>query len=104
MIESTPEEWSEILLTLSRVPTDHAFGAFYHELSSPQGYPPVGPADSLFAATYQLDELLQSHGAKLAKATYTAKQQDSNWTYSAQFEYEGQPFNTSLHTDPQADR
>ena len=96
MIESTPESWEQIVLTLTRLPSSasvgvprlEAFGNFHHELSSPQGHAPVGPADSLYAATYNLDELLQGARGSLVKAVYVAKQQGDNWTFKADFEYE----------------
>lgn len=88
MIESTPETWQEIFLTLKRVAGSIQLGNFTHELSSPEGYPPVGPADSLFDATYKLDKLLQLHGQmNLSKATYIAKVVGENWSYHADFEY-----------------
>lgn len=70
MIESTPEFWEEIVLTISRPPANHPSiladpeqtGNFLHELSNPQGYPPVCLANSVFEATYKLDELLRSVG------------------------------------------
>ncbi|WP_312183407.1 hypothetical protein [Massilia timonae] len=96
MIESTPESWEQIVLTLTRaslratgqVPGQSDFGNFHHELLSPQGHAPVGPADSLFAATYKLDELLQDAKGFLVKAVYVAKQEGGSWTYKADFEYE----------------
>jgi hypothetical protein len=96
MIESTPESWEQIVLTLTRLPSSASNGAarlaalgnFHHELSSPQGYAPVGPADSLYAATYKLDELLQSAQGLLLKAVYIARQEGDDWTFNADFEYE----------------
>jgi hypothetical protein len=96
MIESTPESWEQIVLTLTRLPstasngatTFGAFGNFHHELSSPQGHAPVGPADSLYAATYKLDELLQDARGLLVRAVYFAKQEGDSWTFKANFDYE----------------
>lgn len=96
MIESTPEFWKQIVLTLTRSrstpsiesPRLEDIGNFLHELSSPEGYPPVGSADSIFEATYKLDALLREGQQVLAKAVYVAKQEGDNWTYKAEFEYE----------------
>jgi hypothetical protein len=97
MIESTPESWGQMILTLTRPqPTDlsvnssrlRQVGDFVHELSSPEGYPPVGPADSLFKATYKLDELLQSACGFLVKAIYIVKEEAGEWGYHAEYEYE----------------
>jgi hypothetical protein len=88
MIESTPETWQQIVLTLERAKGKIGIGDFTHELSSPEGHAPVRSADSLFEATYQLDELLQSNGGGLSsKAVYVAKFIDGSWSYQAEFEY-----------------
>ncbi len=88
MIESTPENWQEIVLTLTRPPTETGVGNFSHELSSPEGHAPVGPADTLYDATYALDDLFQSvPGGRLVKAVYVAKAKQSGWSYESQFEY-----------------
>jgi hypothetical protein len=91
MIESTPETWTHIVLTLSRSSGSGAgeLGNFSHELSSPEGHPPVAPADSLFDATYALDELIQRvGGCRLGKAVYTAALKGNDWTYKAEFSYQ----------------
>lgn len=85
MIESTPESWSEIVLTLAR--SGGEIGAFRHELVSPEGHPPVGPAESMYEATYRLDELLRAHAGVLSKATYVAKYINESWSYQVSFEY-----------------
>jgi hypothetical protein len=91
MIESTPETWQEIVLTLERMEYStevSSIGNFSHELTSPEGYPPVCPTDSLFEATYRLDELLQSSGNhRLSKAIYSAKAVGDNWSFHADYEY-----------------
>jgi hypothetical protein len=96
MIESTPESWEQIVLTLTRPPVEDASiltdtdqtGNFLHEFSSPQGYDPVFPADSVFEATYKLDELLRRAGGVLAKAVYTATQGEGVWRYHSEYQYE----------------
>lgn len=88
MIESTPETWQEIVLTLVRKPGPPSIGGFTHELSSPEGYSPVGAADSLYEATYRLDDLLQGKVEKLiSKAVYRAKSVGESWSFNAEFEY-----------------
>lgn len=88
MIASTPETWKAIRLVLEREPGTKAVGQFNHELSSPEGHPPVGPDTSLFEATYKLDSLLQAHGGLLRRAEYLAQQQGQQWSYKSKFEYE----------------
>lgn len=56
--------------------------------SRPQGHAPVEPADSLYAATYKLDELLQGARGSLVRAVYFAKQEGDSWTFKANFDYE----------------
>lgn len=88
MIESTPETWQEIVLTLVRSEASNSIGDFTHELSSPEGFPPVGPVGSLLEATYKLDELFQlTSKLRLAKAVYVAKAVGNNWSYHADFQY-----------------
>ena len=87
MIESTPEEWSVIELTLHKENKDKNTGEFTHELSSPEGYPPVSPEMSLYEATYKLDDLMKSHRAFIKRAVYIATYNGENWSYTAEFEY-----------------
>lgn len=88
MIESTPETWHEIVLTLVRKPGSSGIGGFTHELSSPEGYPPVGAAESLYEATYRLDDLLQGTAERqISKAVYRAKSVGESWSFNAEFEY-----------------
>jgi hypothetical protein len=91
MIESTPDTWSQIVLTITRNGESSGIGDFSHELTSPDGRPPVGPADSLYEATYKLDQLLQSAGGVLQKAVYLAKAVEEKWSFSAKFEYSSPP-------------
>jgi hypothetical protein len=89
MIDSVPEEWPRITLVIERVAGSTAVGDFVHELSSPDGYAPVIPDDSLYAATYQLDELLQSHSALLKRAVYEVTFTDTGARFKGSFEYAG---------------
>jgi len=99
MIESTPESWEQIVLTITRPPPDHPSilagqeqtGNFLHELSSPQGYPPVGPENNIFEETFKLDELLRSEGGLLVRAVFTATQNDGGWRYQSQYQYASAP-------------
>ena len=88
MIESTPETWRSIVLTLERASSNSDIGAFRHELSSPEVHPPVGGAPSLFEATYRLDILLRTHGGVLRRAVYRATKKDDTWSWSADYEYD----------------
>jgi hypothetical protein len=88
MIASTPETWNAIRLILERETGKKAVGQFVHELSSPEGHPPVGPDMSLFEATFNLDSLLQSRGGFLRRAEYLAEQKGEQWSYKSKFEYE----------------
>lgn len=93
MIESTPETWTHIVLTLCRTSgsAEGQLGSFSHELSSPEGHPSVVPADSLFDATYALDELIERVGRRrLEKAVYTAALKENGWTYQVEFSYQGE--------------
>jgi len=91
MIESTPESWDVIVLTLSRAPVtqeQNFVGSFLHELTSPQDTRPCGPCDSLFEATFRLDQLLRSNGSVLRSAVYKATNNGTEWSFDAEFKYE----------------
>lgn len=87
IVESTPDHWNSILLVLEREPGNNEVGKFVHELSSPEGHPPVGPEMGVFDATYKLDELLQSYGALLSRAEYRAQRTGDRWSWKSKFEY-----------------
>jgi hypothetical protein len=96
MIESTPESWVQIVLTLTRsrptdLPVDAArpgqLGGLFLELSSPEGYPPVGGTDSLSQAVCKLDDMLRGAHGLLVKAVYVATQENGEWKYHAEYEY-----------------
>jgi len=88
MVANTPETWKAIRLVIERQPEKKAVGQFVHELSSPEGHPPVGPDASLFEATFKLDTLLQAHGGLLHRAEYLAKRIGTQWSFESKFQYE----------------
>ena len=83
-----PDTWNVILLTLQRPRSSTQVGDFEHSISSPEGLPPVMPDNSLYEATYRLDELFQRHGAKFRRATYRVDLLPDSWRYTADFEYD----------------
>jgi len=87
MVASAPDTWNRIVLTLTRVASTSAVGDLEHSISSPYGYPPVLPDDSLYDATYRLDELRQRHGGVFRTATCTVELRDDSWSYKAKFSY-----------------
>jgi hypothetical protein len=87
MVASTPEDWNVIVLELQRPKGKTGVGDFLHELRSPEGRAPVMPDDSMYEATYRLDELLRKHGGFLRRATYTVTLSADSWKYSADFDY-----------------
>lgn len=99
MIESTPESWTEIVLTLSRPPgtgpsmTGDAGtpASMALELVSPQGHPPASPEDSLIEAACRLDALWRSLPRALVKAVYVATYDGSQWRYRIKYHYEDAP-------------
>jgi hypothetical protein len=90
MVASTPESWNVIVLELQRPEGNSGVGDFSHELRSPEGNPPVLPDDSMYEATYRLDELVRKHGGFLRRATYTVTLSADSWKYRADFDY-GEP-------------
>jgi hypothetical protein len=90
MVASTPEDWNVIVLELERPEGKTGLGDFLHSLRSPEGRPAVMPDDSIYDATFRLDELLRRYGGFLRRATYTVTLSSDSWSYKADFEY-GQP-------------
>lgn len=91
MVASTPDTWRVIVLTLERPAGVPAIGELEHSLSSPEGHPPVIPDDSMYEATYRLDELFHGHGAVFRKAVYRVELLPDTWKYRAEFEYDDAP-------------
>lgn len=87
MVASTPEDWKVIVLELQRPEGKSGVGEFLHVIRSPEGRPPVIPADSLYEATFRLDELLRKYGSFLRRATYTVTMSSNSWRFQADFEY-----------------
>jgi hypothetical protein len=46
------------------------------------------PDDSLYEATYRLDELFQRHGAVFRRAVYRVELSADSWRYTTRFEYD----------------
>src|SRR5262245_26247591 len=88
MVASAPDDWSVIVLTMERRAGVTAVGQFQHEISSPNHRTPVIPDDSLYAATYRLDELFRRHGATFRRAVYQVELDSDSWRYTAEFEYD----------------
>ena len=88
MVASTPEDWNVIVLTLERPAGANAVGELSHTISTPAHNQPAMPDDSLYEATFRLDELLQRHGAVFRRAVYRVELLPDTWRYTADFEYE----------------
>jgi hypothetical protein len=88
MVASVPESWSVIVLTLERSQDATSIGDLGHSISSPEGHPPVMPDDSLYDATYRLDELFQRYGGIFRRAVYQVELFADSWQYTAKFEYD----------------
>ena len=88
MVLSVPYNWNIIVLTLKRPPAATQIGDLEHSISSPEGFPPVMPDDSLYDATYRLDELFQRYGGTFRTAVYRVELMPDSWRYRAKFEYD----------------
>jgi hypothetical protein len=102
MVASTPDTWSVIVLTLERRPGVTAVGQLEHSLTSPEGHPPVMPHDSLYEATYRLDDLFRRHGGKFDRAVYRVELLADSWRYTADFEYAEPPAKPKCRAEPDA--
>lgn len=87
MVQSVSEHWNRIVLEVARPNKETGVGHLTHAISSPEGFPPVMPVEALFAATYRLDELFQSHGAVFTRAIYEVTLKPESWSWRASFEY-----------------
>jgi hypothetical protein len=88
MVASVPDDWGVIVLTLERPPGISQLGNLQHSISSPGHHRPAMPDDSLYEATYRLDQLLQRHGAVFRRAVYRVELSADSWRYWADFEYD----------------
>ena len=87
--QSIPADWTAAVLTLERRRDSSGVGDFSHSLASNDGRSPAMPDDSIYDATFQLDEVFRRHGAFLTRATYRVEQRaGGEWSYSADYEHE----------------
>ena len=88
LVASTPDGWNVIELELVRAADAAQIGDLIHTISSPEGFPPVMPDDSLYDATFRLDELFHQHGGKFRRAVYRVDLLPDSWRYTAKFQYD----------------
>lgn len=87
MVASTPEDWSAIVLTLERQEGATAVGELSHSLANANGDGQALPSDSLYEATYRLDDLFHRHSKPFRRAIYRVELLPDSWRYSADFDY-----------------
>jgi hypothetical protein len=87
MVASTPDDWNVIVLTIERPPGSTAVGELFHSITSSDRRRPIMPDDSLYEATYRLDELFQRHGALFRRAIYRVSCSPTPGS-TADFEYD----------------
>lgn len=88
MVASTPDDWDVIVLTIELPPGSTAVGELSHSISGPGHNRPAVPDDSLYQATYRLDELFRRHGGVFRRAVYRVELSEDSWRYAAEFEYD----------------
>jgi hypothetical protein len=89
VLQSIPADWTAAVLTLERRSESSGVGDFSHSLASGDGRRPVMPDDSLYDATFRLDEVFRRHGAFLTRVTYRVEQRaGGEWSYSADYQHE----------------
>ncbi len=89
VLQSIPPDWTAAILTLERRRESSGIGDFAHSLASGDGRRPVAPDDSLYDATFRLDEVFRRHGACLTRVTYRVERRvGGEWSYSADYEHE----------------
>jgi hypothetical protein len=97
ILRDAPEGWDTVVLELSRAHGKNGVGEFLHEITCP-GRAPILPDDSLYEATFRLDELLRRYGGTLQRAIYRLRRDSNRWKYEVEFEY----FNPAAPPIPQA--
>lgn len=102
MVASTPDDWSVIVLTLERPAGSTAIGELSHSITSPDHPQPAVPDDSLYEATYRLDELFQRYGAVFRRAEYRVELSPDSWRYTAQFWYDDPGVGQQVTLEPDA--
>ena len=88
MVASAPEDWSVVVLTIERSEGAVAIGELSHSINSPDHNRPAMPDDTLYEATYRLDELFRRHGSAFRRALYRVELLPDSWRYTADFEYD----------------
>ena len=89
VVANVPKDWTSAILTLERQKQAAGLGDFAHTLSSGDGHRPAMPDDSLFDATFRLDEVFRRYGAFLTRVTYRIEQRlDGQWKYVADYQHE----------------
>lgn len=84
-----PDDWDVIVLTIERAVGSTAIGELSDSISSPaHSRPPTMPDDSLYEATYRLDELIQRHEGMFRRDVYRVELSADSWKYTAKFEYD----------------
>lgn len=96
MVASSPDTWKVIVLTLERPQGVNEVGHMEHSLSSPEGHSSIMPHDSLYEATYRLDELFRRHGGLFHRVVYRVELLVDSWRYTADFEYSGEGGETRM--------
>lgn len=89
MAASTPADWNVIVLTIKRPIGATNIGELSHSISSPDRNRPAMPDESLYEATYRLDELFRRHGLVFRWAVYRVELSPGSWRYTAEFGYDG---------------
>lgn len=102
MVASTPEDWNVIVLTIERPTGSITVGELSHSLSSPGHNQPAMPDDSLYEATYRLDELFHRHGGRFRRAVYRVELLPNSRRYTAKFEYDEPPAKPKHRAKPGA--
>lgn len=88
MVACTPDDWGVIVLSIERPAGVTQVGRLEHTLSSPDHGRPATPGDSLYEATYKLDELFRRHGGVFRRAVYRVELAPDSWRYTAEFGYD----------------
>jgi hypothetical protein len=86
MIESSPEDWTNLQLKIERVVRGKV-GALQFELRDVVRNSPCVPLDNLVSAVGRLDEFICSTGRWLETATYHANFDGADWDWTAKWSY-----------------
>jgi len=88
LIQNTPENWSQILLTLEHEEDDLEGSSLEHMLENPEiRNSSIMPPDELYEYTFSLFDLFKNHEKAFKKALIKVYEVEGKWKIETNYEY-----------------